>query len=254
MTERYCYYLKDGNQEGPVTEGVLREMLQTGALDKETLVWSESLGEWTPASKIPSLQVTATPQPPPVHQPLPLQPESDVSEVVPQVRPWVRLWARMFDYTLFLFFVALMVTTCDRLSANRFFAQSGLLLSVLTYVFFWVLMAFVEAFSLSTWGTTPGKWLLETKVYGSSGNKLAFSAALSRSFLVWVRGIGMGLLPVGFITAMVAYNKLIANGVTTWDRDVGCTVVHRKLKPMKVIGMALFFLIFTFLFMIGSVE
>lgn len=254
MTERYWYYVKDGNQEGPVTEGVLREMLQTGALDKETLVWSESLGEWTPASKVSSFHVTATSQPPPMHQPLPLQPESDVSEVVPQVRPWVRLWARMFDYALFVFFVALIETTFDLPSAQRFFVQSELLLSVLTYVYSWVLMAFMEAFSLSTWGTTPGKWLLETKVYGSNGNKPAFSAALSRSFLVWVRGAGMGVLPVAFITGVVAYNKLIANGITTWDRDVGCTVVHGRLKPRRVIGMVLFLLIFTILFMIGSVE
>jgi len=52
---------------------------------------------------------------------------------------------------------------------------------------------FLEALLLSTWGTTPGKWLFKTWVADAMGNRLSFMDALSRSFSVWFMGLGFGL-------------------------------------------------------------
>jgi hypothetical protein len=49
---RYEYL---GSEQGPVDESVLREMLASGQLDCDALVWNESMPQWAAASQIPGL-------------------------------------------------------------------------------------------------------------------------------------------------------------------------------------------------------
>jgi hypothetical protein len=55
MSERMWYYLQNGNQTGPVAEAELTNLLQSGKLGRETMVWSESLSGWTPAAQVQAL-------------------------------------------------------------------------------------------------------------------------------------------------------------------------------------------------------
>ena len=67
MIEKYWYYVKEDKQEGPVPESKMQEMFDTGLLGPETLVWSQFMTEWTPASKVESFRVKeAVPSPPPL--------------------------------------------------------------------------------------------------------------------------------------------------------------------------------------------
>jgi uncharacterized RDD family membrane protein YckC len=95
---------------------------------------------------------------------------------------------------------------------------------------------FVEAFLLSTWGTTLGKWLLGTSVRDIRGNKLTYNAALSRSFQVWIKGLGLGIPIISFLTIINSYYKLTGKfGKTSWDFQVRYSVQHKKLNPIGVI-------------------
>lgn len=42
------FYVEDGRQAGPVDEQALAEMIQTGRITPETLVWCETMSKWAP--------------------------------------------------------------------------------------------------------------------------------------------------------------------------------------------------------------
>ncbi|MFB3903390.1 MAG: DUF4339 domain-containing protein [Acidobacteriota bacterium] len=49
------YYFQSGSQVGPVGESIIREMLQSGRLGWDDLVWHDGLPDWVPAGQIPNL-------------------------------------------------------------------------------------------------------------------------------------------------------------------------------------------------------
>lgn len=244
MAEKYWYYVKNDKQEGPIPESKMQEMFDTGHLGSETLVWSESVKEWTPASKVESFRVKIIPSPPPLPRKPPPIPSFEKAkrveeETVLKVRPWVRFWARYFDYILF----SLVIGLVFGFVAPSLLDAPNIFIGMLIF-FIWV---FVEACLLSAWGTTPGKWLLKTTVRDSTGKKLPFSKALNRSFSVWLRGLGIGFPIVSLITLIVAHEKLTKKGVTTWDWEGGFVVSHKKIGTIRTMVAILFFIGFYYL-------
>ncbi len=77
MSEKDWYYVKDDKQEGPIPESKMQEMFDAGHLEPDTLVWSDSLTEWTAASQTTSFRVNgSSPSPPPAPSPTPIQAKS----------------------------------------------------------------------------------------------------------------------------------------------------------------------------------
>ena len=152
------------------------------------------------------------------------------------VRPWVRYWARFMDYAVFSFIVGLFAPSFAQIPNQ--FVQSMII------IFIWI---FVESILLSSWGRTPGKWLLRTSVKDISGKKPSFPQALKRSFLVWIMGMGLGLPIIPLFTLLAGYNKLNSDGITIWDRKVGTIVEHSKIGVIRTIITIIFFVsIFAF--------
>lgn len=54
------WYAKDGERTGPITEEYLVELITNRRLPPDTLVWSETLTEWTPASQISTFALAET--------------------------------------------------------------------------------------------------------------------------------------------------------------------------------------------------
>lgn len=177
---------------------------------------------------------------------LPPPPISKAEPSVPQVRPWVRYWARMFDIYLAAIVGGVAI---GFLNPDAFTEPGSDQLYGLAIVFSWV---FIEALFLSTAGTTPGKWLFKTRIVAPHGNALDYSTALSRSFKVWWRGLGIGFPLASLITLIVAHGKLTKNGVTTWDRDDGFTITHERIGALRVIVAVVFFTGFLMLVVVGS--
>jgi len=167
-----------------------------------------------------------------------------IEETVSQVRPWVRYCARGIDYLLFSPIAGFVFA----IFAPSLLDTPEIFINMLIS-FIWV---FVEATLLSTWGTTPGKWLLRTTLRDSAGNKLTFPRALDRSFSVWWRGMGIGFPIVTLITLIVAYGKLTKEGVTTWDQKGGFVVSHNKIGTLRTIVAILFFMGFFLLYVYAS--
>jgi hypothetical protein len=55
------YYEANGEAMGPVWALEVKRMLETGAIGGNTLLWSEGLAEWTPASQIPAFRSGGNP-------------------------------------------------------------------------------------------------------------------------------------------------------------------------------------------------
>jgi len=140
---------------------------------------------------------------------------------ISQARPWVRYLARMID----LFLGSLVLVLILSLAWPSALKLPDVLFGIAALFF----LVFVEAFLISTFGRTPGKWLLRIKLRTSNGQRLSFPQALKRSFRVWYRGLGLGLPIISLITLIVAYRNLKRHGITTWDRDAQLVVSHKKI-------------------------
>ncbi len=54
----YWYYLRNGNQAGPINEATIREMLTSGQLSWGDFVWNETMPQWAAADQVPELAVS----------------------------------------------------------------------------------------------------------------------------------------------------------------------------------------------------
>lgn len=204
--------------------------------------------EWIKRKKESESRPTQSP-PPPSPPPLYAQQQRKEEFAAPSrmVRPWVRYWARTLDtYTFGMVAGAAIVFAYP----DAFSGETNDQLYVLILLFAWI---FAESIFLSTMGTTPGKWLFRTKIEHQSGS-ISFNAALSRSFKVWWRGMGIGFPLATQITNLVAYKKLTKNGETTWDADSGFTVTHGHIGAVRVIAAVLIFSVFLLLIAASAVP
>jgi len=149
-----------------------------------------------------------------------------------QVRPWVRFWARTIDTTilgLLLGYVWISFIP-EFYSLARNYAL-GYVYSILNFL----VWALIEAYFLSKWGCTPGKWILNIKVSDNSGNNLSYSKAIKRVMLVLFYGEGLLIPFVSFIANIIAYFKLTDSGITKWDKKMEVVVSHNKIEIYKVL-------------------
>ncbi|HOE19220.1 MAG TPA: RDD family protein, partial [Syntrophorhabdaceae bacterium] len=155
------------------------------------------------------------------------------AQEIKQIRPWVRYWARTFDIYLLITIIGYpfgyLIGSTFPSFVNDVLAE---FVFALILVFIWV---FIESFLLITWGTTPGKWLLNVTITSPTGETLFFFEAIYRSFSVWWRGLAIGFPIVSLFTLINAHGKLKREGLTSWDRDGGFVVSHKKIGVARVI-------------------
>ncbi len=164
------------------------------------------------------------------------------SYAVNQKRPGVRFFARYID--IFIFSIFLIVVWHNIFNFPLPKSDIGLYLIIL---FLWI---FVEAVFLSFVGTTFGKWLLKVNLtHNDRTKKIAFPDALQRSFLVWLKGLGIGFPYIIIVTLIFAYSDLTKKGFTSWDKEGSFTVTHEKIGYIRAfIGVLLFIIFLVFLF------
>lgn len=231
MDEKGFFYKWNNKVFGPVPKEKLFAAIRARNLRPDTPVCPESGGDWKPASELEAFSdLRAQPN-------LATRSPGSPSPPAPSdVRPWVRYWARHLD----LFTWSFLLGVVALFAVPSLLDTEGLadILVGMGISFSWV---FAEAALLSTWGTTPGKWLLRITVRGPTGATLGFEEALGRSFAVWWMGLGAGFPIAYLITMGVAHGKLTSAGVTTWDREGGFRVNHALVGPYRSLAAVLFF-------------
>ena len=155
--------------------------------------------------------------------------------VVSQVRPWIRYWARILDAYAFSLIAGFFLYVI----APEFMGRVNEYVLALILLFSWI---FVESLLLLSFGTTPGKWLLNIRITSTTGSPITYSQALARSMKVWWRGFGTGFPLVQLVTTIVAYQKLTLNGVTSWDKEEHFAITHEKVGLLRGVVATLFIL------------
>lgn len=152
---------------------------------------------------------------------------------VSQVRPWVRYFARFIDIALFSILILFI----------RLFSASFTINDVTGFSFVMLIIwMIIEAKLISTYGFTIGKKLLNIKVVDANNKKLTFSIALKRSFLVWLLGLGLGIL--SFFTMLISFFNLRKEKISLWDKQCKSIVVHNKVGIFRIIITIIIFLVF----------
>jgi uncharacterized RDD family membrane protein YckC len=99
---------------------------------------------------------------------------------------------------------------------------------------------FIEALLLHYWGITPGKFLFGLHVISQRPDgppTLALGAALKRSVLVYIWGMGFGLGLLMQISWLIHFFFLRRNLATFWDQSADTTVVQRPMRPAAIIAL-----------------
>jgi hypothetical protein len=141
-------------------------------------------------------------------------------------RPWHRYLARMIDVALFGTIIGGVWFTIYPNSPPETDFILGL--AVL------LLWAFVEAALITLTGTTPGKWLINTRITDKSGSKPKFNESMLRSGQVYATGLGLGLPIVSLVTMILSFRHLTKFGHAEWDRSAGTVVVHKQMTRLKM--------------------
>jgi uncharacterized RDD family membrane protein YckC len=236
------YYSETGEQSyGPIPIEDLGRILAAKNNSENFLVWSPGMSAWARAANIADLKQY-------FRQPTPLRiSPSQTFETGPiqsgssaNLHPWRRYFARMIDLYLFvlIFFFFLGVAFPELFAANQprensrdydfFYAFIG----IAAYVVF-------ETFCLNVFGQTLGKFLYGIQLRPKIGDRIEFTTALKRSLAVWVRGMGLGIPIIAFITLIVAYRTLTKERQTTWDRDFNLAVTHAELSIFRWLIIAI---------------
>ena len=238
------YYAQNNQQHGPISEPLLVSLFESGQLAPDTLVWTEGLKDWAVARDVEGLIPLAYTPPVLSHTSVTIGTEHGPSGE--QVRPWVRYWARMFDFFLFAFLggATLGVVYPPIIEIPE------ILFSILLLFAY----AFVEPAMLAGWGTTPGKALLKIRLRNSDGSKLSYTDALSRSFDVFFKGVGIGIPIVQLITLIFAYNRLTKKGITSWDEGGNFKVSHQAIEAWRSIVAVFIFMAFLYLMVLGEAD
>ncbi len=214
-------------------------LLQAGELTPDTFGWHAGCSKWVPLRELPALAdflnkaaaVTDegeervdddTPQERPAEQ----ESEGEPAEKAPadtafplpngEARrvylpsPTARLLARFVDYGLYAVLYGAII------SLQGIPYDASLLLSANPLL--WLPLLILEAWMLSTWGTTPGKALMGIRVTTiGDAPRLGFMRALMRALTIFT--LGMGLMIPYLLPIMLAFEywMLRRRGITPWD-------------------------------------
>ncbi len=304
MSAQVWFYEKGTIAAGPVTEEELWDLLNSGEITKDSLVWKEPMEKWLPFSQVQELRLPPRPKPPPMpkaeekisadtdtsfqppedpepeekeetydnvekvvfkspeYEPAEITTMDSADEEVDQVRPWVRFLARMTDYYVFSMLFSLLVSLMfpdfmkqisemltQQMSSQGsetagFQSIMALIIIRVVITFIWV---FIEAFTISRYGTTFGKNLLGTKVLDQNGELLPYDRSLKRSYGVWLKGMGAGFALISWLTMLFGYQALKRDGVCSWDNDADSKVVHSYFSSTRLIIILVFIIAIEFI-------
>jgi hypothetical protein len=243
------YWAQDGEQHGPLPEDELRERFLGGELPGDTLVWSDGMAGWAPATRVPGLTETppiAPPPPPPKLAQPSIAPAAAGAPSMPSMqgvragatvatrRAWSRFGARFVDLNLASALAISLIGVPDL--ANTMQVLATTLIGCLMWVF-------IEPLFLSRNGMTPGKWLFRVRIVHSENRFLTYREGLKRTVQVLTTGMGLGLPIISLVMLAIAYRELTVTGATPWDRSAGVEVQHGVMGSTQKAVLAIIVMI-----------
>ncbi len=196
------YYLNGEEWIGPFNEIKMRALFVTNVINRDTVVINKNDDNGEPLCKaLPSVS-------------------GDFAEFTPH--PWRRYFARGLDHSIY-FCISLIPTL---------FLESVLELSFSIMITVACLDAFlfcpiINALIIGYSGSSIGKAILGIKILDSNYNVIGFKRAFKREWMVLIRGFGLCLPSISWITNAISYYSLYKYGITSWDRDLNLKVLYK---------------------------
>lgn len=142
--------------------------------------------------------------------------------------PWRRYFARYLDRGLLtLLFLAVLSLVLRRRPGD------GLLWDLFETYLLWSVQFLVEPLLLSTWGTTPGKWLFGLQVRSSDGRRLTFGEAASRLWELFRYGEGYGIPFYNLYRNYKSFRACADGEVLPWDQSRELSYSIRDTRPWR---------------------
>lgn len=110
-----------------------------------------------------------------------------------------------------------------------------------------IVSTIINAVLIGLVSSSAGKWLFGVRVLNNEYKPIGFKLAFKRELMVLYRGIAFHIPFILCIAEFIAYKELRKNGITTWDRDLDCIVLHKYMSFWQVI-----LCIVGFIFVLGA--
>ena len=256
------FVIHKGEQSGPHRIFELRDMIAAGKFEITDSGWYKGLESWKPLSEIDALrdaipegeedrapEPEAAPETPdepaeaaergilppaiPVAGDVPQQQSVLTATDDPEVlgkRMWVRLGARMVDISPIAFLV-LGPLLEEMISMLRDEGSQGATLLVAGVTLAWF---FLDAAFVTTFGTTPGKWLAGLHIVDSEGARPKPGRSLARSMLVYAFGWGFGLPLLTLLSWVCTIVRVRQVGNAVWDGQLKTRVLGRRVSKFRL--------------------
>ncbi|MGI8604498.1 MAG: RDD family protein [Verrucomicrobiales bacterium] len=229
------YILQDGVRRGPFRVFQIKEMVDRGEAAPGDLGWHQGLETWRPLAEIQAL----SPYLQPVGTKPPALPEGYFEEAksapaAPARQrarfPWRRLFARLVDAWLLRTVLGGICLVTGVISPGEYLVPWNIL-----SVSFIILWAVIEAFMLSRWACSPGKWFFGLRVAKPDGAKLSFGEATTRAFQAWFLGWALGLFPLNAITGVMWLVFYRRHRRAWWDVPRNFDVQYENLRASRLV-------------------
>lgn len=206
------HYASNGQQMGPVSDEELAQLTRSGAIQADSLIWTEGMPEWQPLA-------TAAPHLAPGSG----VPMADKATTIQQMREgvspaatgsteyagfWIRFGAWMIDYIILTIISTILIViggvTAGVSGMVEQLEQSGepdpaVIAGVLIfYAAIFVIVFGYKIVMVGKWGATVGKMAVGLKVITADGGKVSYMRATGRAFAEILSGM---ILYIGYIIA-----------------------------------------------------
>lgn len=147
------------------------------------------------------------------------------SDAIPKVRaPWRRFFARYLDCVIYFALWGVFLSLVLNVNISARSTGENLLDAIVTLL----LMLFLEPALLSLFGTTVGKWILGLGVTDNDDRRLTYIDALSRTWTMLFRGMGLKLPIYNLVRQWKSYKACDAGETLEWEYDSTITLKDEK--------------------------
>jgi uncharacterized RDD family membrane protein YckC len=203
MSQQWYYTRGGGPQTGPVETDALRQLIATGGVTAEDLVWSEGMADWQRAADVQTFFTPAAdPAPAPYAQPYGA-PVGMLNYHTPVISPpyagfWLRFCAAFVD-GIVLWVVQIPIQFA--LGIDPFDSQKRVAVGIVVFsnlisiVIHWLYKSLQES---SSHQATLGKRAVGIIVTDEIGNRISFGRATGRHFAEYLSAL---ILMIGYLMA-----------------------------------------------------
>lgn len=228
MSNPAWYFVRGGQQVGPVTMEQAQQYAQLGQLAPDDLVWTEGMADWVPARTVDSIFPVAQGLPP--VYPAPMIDYYTPTQHVQFASFWLRFCAAIVDAIITGIFTFLIgegagfileeVMRAQGTSPRGVMLGVAVLNQVLSIVSTWLYEALMTS---SRTQATLGKMAVGIRVTDMAGGRISFGRATGRHFAKIISAIilGIGYIMAAFTDKRQALHDMMASTLVVRGRATG---------------------------------